>query len=672
MKTKVQQFMEGTGTVRMWGFSPAVDLHELAPQGDAEQKELQALCVMPADVSSILLTMGKLRRKGGNVKTNLYVMEKHPEVHARHILLLSLVFDPDLGMRECTEIFLEIYGNHMLRKQTSAYLQSRIEELIRFLTDGEGPLAALIDTSLLKFKQRDAIEKVLKSWREETECDMEEWREKRMRSYFEDRYDYRKNLIDWDYSMNVKNWAEIVHSKLYMWWRQEGIAFEIRDSRYPQPNRTLASWTEGKQKGYSKLVRGYWGDIVQSPYMALGADCEEPRLFKKRSFQHIKTCQHVAEFNVYAMLHELRSGQQFKMPDADDEIYGRSFWGGLSHRDTSEAKLEGIAEDEEEEGTETDRLDTLKSGAGTGEMSMKPPADFKVLLLEGEDVSLLQGKRRFANLFNLAVVSNQATGCLQQQAWGEILQDKARVVCEGSEFMLNLNKDERQAFNAKIVELGKRIGCSHDASARRKFKLYNDVEYPLHFLNFDRSKADAIIAECTPAEPAGAVNEDGMLADTLATSTLDDRTTDADLQGVEGSEGVALMQTPEEEITELKGSAAVKPEEPPKPGPHGFCAITGLPAKYKDPKTGLPYANVAAFKELRAKHAAEHGEEPEEAAAKVDASAEEKEEAKGGEEVKEEGQKEQGEEKEGEEEEEVEPLFLQKDRRWGLGGLAVS
>ena len=64
------------------------------------------------------------------------------------------------GPREATEIFLEIYGNHMLRKQTSAYLQSKIEELIRFLTDGEGILAKLIDTSLLKFKQRDAIEKV--------------------------------------------------------------------------------------------------------------------------------------------------------------------------------------------------------------------------------------------------------------------------------------------------------------------------------------------------------------------------------------------------------------------------------------------------------------------------------------------------------------------------------
>lgn len=29
------------------------------------------------------------------------------------------------------------------------------------------------------------------------------------------------------------------------------------------------------------------------------------------------------------------------------------------------------------------------------------------------------------------------------------------------------------------------------------------------------------------------------------------------------------------------------------------CAITGLPAKYWDPKTDLPYANLEAFKELR-------------------------------------------------------------------------
>ncbi|RKP22845.1 hypothetical protein SYNPS1DRAFT_31487 [Syncephalis pseudoplumigaleata] len=29
------------------------------------------------------------------------------------------------------------------------------------------------------------------------------------------------------------------------------------------------------------------------------------------------------------------------------------------------------------------------------------------------------------------------------------------------------------------------------------------------------------------------------------------------------------------------------------------CAITGLPAKYRDPRTGLPYANLRAFAMLR-------------------------------------------------------------------------
>ena len=29
------------------------------------------------------------------------------------------------------------------------------------------------------------------------------------------------------------------------------------------------------------------------------------------------------------------------------------------------------------------------------------------------------------------------------------------------------------------------------------------------------------------------------------------------------------------------------------------CVVTGLPAKYKDPLTGLPYANIEAFKYIR-------------------------------------------------------------------------
>ena len=48
--------------------------------------------------------------------------------------------------------------------------------------------------------------------------------------------------------------------------------------------------------------------------------------------------------------------------------------------------------------------------------------------------------------------------------------------------------------------------------------------------------------------------------------------------------------------------ATTPPPPPPPPGP--ICAITGLPAKYKDPVSGLPYATLEAFQELRKLHPA--------------------------------------------------------------------
>ena len=37
----------------------------------------------------------------------------------------------------------------------------------------------------------------------------------------------------------------------------------------------------------------------------------------------------------------------------------------------------------------------------------------------------------------------------------------------------------------------------------------------------------------------------------------------------------------------------------PAPAPPEVCAVTGQPARYRDPATGLPYATLEAFKELR-------------------------------------------------------------------------
>ena len=33
------------------------------------------------------------------------------------------------------------------------------------------------------------------------------------------------------------------------------------------------------------------------------------------------------------------------------------------------------------------------------------------------------------------------------------------MVCEGADLMLNLNKDDKAAFNSRLIELGRELGC---------------------------------------------------------------------------------------------------------------------------------------------------------------------------------------------------------------------
>ena len=49
-----------------------------------------------------------------------------------------------------------------------------------------------------------------------------------------------------------------------------GVGFEVRDGVYDSPNRTLCSGIIKMIGGSKRLARGYWGDIVCSPYLTHG------------------------------------------------------------------------------------------------------------------------------------------------------------------------------------------------------------------------------------------------------------------------------------------------------------------------------------------------------------------------------------------------------------------
>ena len=76
------------------------------------------------------------------------------------------------------------------------------------------------------------------------------------------------------------------------------------------PNRTLSSWVEGRERGRgSVLKRGFWGDIVNSPYISFGVMSTDLSLYKVANKHHRHNAQDVSEYNVIGMLHELETGE---------------------------------------------------------------------------------------------------------------------------------------------------------------------------------------------------------------------------------------------------------------------------------------------------------------------------------------------------------------------------
>ena len=53
---------------------------------------------------------------------HLYVYEDQPELLARHMLLVSILLDEALPVRQRMETFLEVHGNILLRENTSSYV----------------------------------------------------------------------------------------------------------------------------------------------------------------------------------------------------------------------------------------------------------------------------------------------------------------------------------------------------------------------------------------------------------------------------------------------------------------------------------------------------------------------------------------------------------------------
>lgn len=160
---------DGVGFVAFWGNSPALDLvadaefpvvPPLLQETAAADEPMNVLISGAADIRHVLKTVARLRRHEGFERpVHFYLHESHAEVLARHVLFLLLLTHRGLPCRERAEMFLSLYGNTLVREKDAEWLNDQVTELLNIITgQSSHSLAAVLDLSSIKFKDRDEIQ----------------------------------------------------------------------------------------------------------------------------------------------------------------------------------------------------------------------------------------------------------------------------------------------------------------------------------------------------------------------------------------------------------------------------------------------------------------------------------------------------------------------------------
>ena len=328
--------LNSIGFCNFWGVTPFINLFETGKEilKDPSTKEINILLSNSNDLRHIIFTLYNLfisqnKKKIKYPLINFYIHETHKENLCRNLLLFHLICDREKSIIERVEMIMEIYGNTLLPSRTIDYINIVYKLLINFITNDLKKFTPiyknLIDLSCLTHKEIDEMVEIYQSYDSKFPYDIEKYRNDRIRFALKDRYDYRRNMYDWDYNMNLQKYAPIVRLQHYMYWRENGVAFVMRLNEYKQPNRTLANYIEGRNKinKDSCMVRGFWGDIVNSPYISYGLELETKDeidyFYQNNKINYLRDAQDVTEYNLVKFLLRLDHNENYDFMKREKE-----------------------------------------------------------------------------------------------------------------------------------------------------------------------------------------------------------------------------------------------------------------------------------------------------------------------------------------------------------------
>ena len=400
---------------------------------------------------------------------NFHVFEANMVETARHILLLTVLFTDDTPPSDRVERFLEIFMNSSLRESTSQLVErfaERLERVVGAIFAGESDtydiandrITQVFDFSLLKFKEKDALMDVFRSWSGHisNNFDEKERRDRRLRKYYDDRFDHRKNVVDWDYHMRLDAaGAGVVHFKHFSSFRLSGIAYPVREATFPLCNKTLVGFTVGKTKefkdrdlsdiGRSVESKGLWCDVLNGPYFCYGIQAEDCELLKVANRQHVHNAVEISEHNVAANLFEMRSGVAWKnkkeYPFGAIATDAMNAW--APEMDDRLASNSNANENEQREWSGCDGA-VFESTWKSLKVTIVGPGDFEKAFVS---------KPKFNKSFDAVVVGAWAAQRITPGLGAVVKPSTGVLISEGSKYMVVADGKASVAFAEKTNEL---------------------------------------------------------------------------------------------------------------------------------------------------------------------------------------------------------------------------
>ncbi|KAL3051372.1 hypothetical protein OYC64_001596 [Pagothenia borchgrevinki] len=419
---------EGAGCITWWGFSPARDLLKTGPV--KRGGDVNVLLVGSGDPRHILKTISGLQEEE---RLHVWVIESSMEVVARQLLLLYLALMPkeSMGNNEKTEVFLEVFGNGEIRSQTEEMLRHAASQLSLSVTETlETAAHPCLNTTLLKFKERDELARIFKLWIQPKSSSsssqsaapilMSKAWDYRVRQHLGTRYDSKKGCFDWDLKMKLhERGCSVINKQQYARWRERGLAFEMREGVYQITNPSLLSSRVFSQKGNKVAVRGYWGDIVSSPYLSFGIETDDKSMLKTQNGQHIKTAQDISFANVQELFHSLSSRRG--CPPTSSQS------------------------DADQPPPESERKSVTIN-------DLMPLSGISVTCLPLDSLDKLPEKQKFSHFFDSIYFSVSCVHKLGPTV-RQIAAPDAVLVVELAKYILDVNKEQEAGFTEKVVSM---------------------------------------------------------------------------------------------------------------------------------------------------------------------------------------------------------------------------